>query len=339
MYNNWDEGQFVPGKPAKIPSYFIHMSAPWFMPLLFLLAGISSFYAISSQNNSIGKITEKYIKERILRLLLPFLTGIILYIPLMTYISDKLHNGYSKGFFAHYSVFFTRFTDFSGADGGFTPAHLWFILYLFVISLISLAVIIPQRNFCQKQPLNTNKNRELPLIFLIFSGAIPLLVKDIINIGGKSLTQYLAIFLLGYFVFSRESVIEKLCKYRHLLLVLTAFAGILFGVGIGNFGDVFVDILGGFYGWLFVLSALAVALNYFNSTGKIRLFMRKYSFLIYQIHYPVLVVFAYFLQTKIRSTIEVNLIFLLIFVSYIITLPLAYLLGNIPGLKTLFGQK
>lgn len=41
-----------------------------------------------------------------------------------------------------YKHFFTTFTDgLYGYDGGFTPSHLWFLIYLIAIALISFPVI------------------------------------------------------------------------------------------------------------------------------------------------------------------------------------------------------
>jgi hypothetical protein len=342
MYNNWGEGQFVPGTPAAIPSYCIRLTAPWFMPMLFLLAGISAYHSITktpkaSHCNNIGN----FIKERFLRLLLPFVTGMIVYVPLMSYIADFVHNGYDNGYFAHYKIFFTRITDFGGADGGLTPAHLWFLLFLFVISLSSLAIIIPLRRFSQKSSNNNLALEKLltSIFFLIIIGAIPILLENVIDIGGKSLTSYLAVFLSGYFVFGKDEAILKLSGYRYLLLGLTLCSGLVLGSGINRFDAVFIDIISGFYGWLFILSALAFSYKNFNSTGKIRAFFRKYSFLIYQFHYPVLVVLAFLIHIEFTSTIGPDFIPVLILVTYIVTIPLSFLIGNIPIVKTFFGQK
>lgn len=40
--------------------------------------------------------------------------------PFMTYIADKFNCGYQGDLFQHYAIFFTKFTDLTGADGGFS---------------------------------------------------------------------------------------------------------------------------------------------------------------------------------------------------------------------------
>ena len=76
-----------------------------------------------------------YVRERFLRLLIPFLFGIITYIPLTTYI----RKAGSLSFPEHYRGFFIfDFEHLDRFDGTFTPAHLWFILFLFIFSLAAL---------------------------------------------------------------------------------------------------------------------------------------------------------------------------------------------------------
>jgi peptidoglycan/LPS O-acetylase OafA/YrhL len=251
----------------------------------------------------------------------------------MSYIADFENNGYSGGYFAHYKVFFTRWTDLSGTDGGFTPAHLWFILYLFAISIISLAVILPF-----KKSKNVNKKDEnTPIIVLILLGIIPLLVSDIANIGGKSLAEYFIFYIFGYYIFSKDENIQRLFKCRYLLLSLTILNGVLYGVGIGRFNNICIDIFSGLYGWLFLLSVIGFSSKFFNFSNKIMKFLRNNSFLIYQFHYPVLIIFAYIF----RSEISKNGTFLpiLIILTFIFTIPISWILSNMPGLKILFGKK
>jgi hypothetical protein len=319
MYNNWGEGQFVEAVPLVLPSLFIRLTAPWFMPLLFLLAGISACFARQKRSNS-----RDYIQERVYRLLLPFAVGMVTYVPFMSYIADVTNNGYDGGYFAHYAVFFTRFTDFGGAEGGFTPAHLWFLLYLFIISIVSLAVIIP----LGKHELKL----DLPVGVFILIGVIPVFAENFLSIGGKSLAKYFLIFLLGYFVFSREYIIEKLVRYRFFLLILTIVTGIL----SVNFNNLFID----FWGWIVILTVLGLSAKYLSGTGEIRAFFRKNSFLIYEFYYPVMVAAAYLMKAYFIKDIGwIAAMPILIAITFAVTLPLAYIITKTPAVRVLFGVK
>ena len=49
----------------------------------------------------------------------------------------------------HLKVYF-QVTDFGGYDGHFTPANLWFILYLLVISVVTLPILLWYKNSGKK---------------------------------------------------------------------------------------------------------------------------------------------------------------------------------------------
>lgn len=105
------------------------------MPLLFVLAGISTKYAFQKRTY------KEYLMERVKKLLVPFLFGTIVFMPIMSYIGDKFNCSYSGGFVEHYVVFVTKYTDLTGADGGFSGGQFWFVLYLFIISIISVGLL------------------------------------------------------------------------------------------------------------------------------------------------------------------------------------------------------
>lgn len=105
------------------------------MPLLFVLAGISAKYALQKRTY------KEYLGERVNRLLVPFLFGTIVFMPIMSYIGDKFNYSYNEGFLKHYIVFFTKYTDLTGADGGFSVGQFWFLLYLLIISIMSVGIL------------------------------------------------------------------------------------------------------------------------------------------------------------------------------------------------------
>ena len=67
--------------------------------------------------------TAAFIKERLKRLGIPLIVGIIFINPILSYAADISHNGYDGNYFEHYLVYFTWFTDLTGYDGGFTLGH------------------------------------------------------------------------------------------------------------------------------------------------------------------------------------------------------------------------
>ena len=148
-WNVWGEPNYIYFEGNAVISSIVVFLSPYFMPLMFLLAGISTKFSLQKRT------VRQYILERLKKLLVPFASGTIFMMPLMTYLANKFNYGYTGNVFQHYTVFFTRFTDLTGADGGFSVGQFWFILYLFFISLIALGIILLQRKMIPPKKYRT----------------------------------------------------------------------------------------------------------------------------------------------------------------------------------------
>ena len=195
-YNTWGEKNYIFFKDLKPLAFIVVLISPWFMPLMFLLAGVSASYSLSKRGYG------KFIGERFKRLGIPLLIGLIINTPILSYIADLTHNHYQGNFIQHYVIFYSRFTDLSGYDGGFALGHLWFLLALILISLIACLVI---------KLLPRNKTVMLITgIVLAIAGAAAFDYKPL----GKPLITYLCAFLLGYYFFSKKDFVKKLISFK-----------------------------------------------------------------------------------------------------------------------------
>mgnify|MGYP001106645281 CR=1 FL=1 len=132
VWNDFGSGFYIWVGENKLLSTLIVLVNPWFMPLLFVLAGMSARYALEKRT------VREFVRQRIHKLLLPFVTGMVFLVPFQTFFARKYFYGYEGGILDNWKYFFTHFTDLSGYDGAFTPGHLWFILFLFIISMAAL---------------------------------------------------------------------------------------------------------------------------------------------------------------------------------------------------------
>lgn len=233
IYNNWGEVFYITGLPHSLPSNFVSIVYPWWMNLLFTLAGISSYYALKKRT------IKEYSMERVKKLLIPLIVGLVINTPMQSYIADKFHNNYSGGYFEHYKVFYSKFTYLTGQDGGFTPAHLWFILYLFIISMLMIPIMLMYIKSSKKIDYSKVSMFHLLSMFIVIYICTPLLM-----IGGKSIGESLACFALGFFILSDELVQDKLVKHRFILvaLFLITIIGRIIMQSNGHISGVFWDI-------------------------------------------------------------------------------------------------
>ena len=114
VWNDFGSGFYIWAGADRYLSTCIVLINPWLMPLLFVLAGISARYALQTRT------VKAFVVQRTRRLLLPFIVGTAVLAPLQTWYARRYFDHYEGGIRAHWSWFFTHFTDLSGYDGAFT---------------------------------------------------------------------------------------------------------------------------------------------------------------------------------------------------------------------------
>jgi len=181
------------------------------MPLLLVIAGMSTGFSLRKRTPAV------YRKERITRLLVPFLAGLVFVCPVIAYYALRFNTGFTGSFTEAFVHFFTSATaspELNGITGDFSVDHLWFIIVLFVASVLALDAILGWRvlEFHPDPGVFT-----LPLLVLL---CVPIWLLDLtgFSVGDYSLVAYFAIFLFGYCIFSSETVQVLLEKHRVALL-------------------------------------------------------------------------------------------------------------------------
>lgn len=278
-------------------SWFIAVTSYWFMPLLFWLAGSASWYALRFRSGS------EYIKDRFSRLLIPLLVGILLVIPPQGYYARLLHSGESGNYFVFLQKFFTDFSDLSGYFGTFTPAHLWFILYLFVFSVAAL----PLFQYWMKDSVQNKLQRAAhvlshPAVFLLL--VIPLTVTLALPApGGQNIAYYLLIFVIGFLACtdSRYQDMFNRIRFKALIavIILIPLAMVLMYNARGAADFSAISILLAFLSTLNMLLTLIVILGYgnkfLNVKHKLLPYLNEAAFPVYILHQSVLVVTGYYI--------------------------------------------
>lgn len=326
----WNGGEYsgfyIWSHTDNIMYAFSTFTYPWFMALLFAIAGMSCKYSLQKRTGG------QFFIERVKKLLIPFIFGVLFLAPIMTFIAEKFFNGYTGTYLEQYILFFTKETDLTGYKGGFTPAHFWFLLYLFVISAASLPVILAQKK--RRPDFQLNK---LPYMGLILLFIPQWLMLYVFNIAGKSIGQFSALFLIGYYILSQENILQKLKQYRFISLLLWLTSGCLYTY-LYCFKNMRNELGAGlfvFFGWMGILFFLGIGQTAFNFQGKISTYFSKASFPIYIVHQAVLVVIGFFV---LKFPIGIwEQFFIIVFASFAVTLLLYEMIRRIPYFRALFG--
>ena len=312
----------IPGIPAM--DLFLYIIYPWFMPCLFLISGISTRYALDKTTN------KEFFKNRIHRLLIPSIAGIFLV-------------GWFCGFVTNH------YNDMFAGNGDFIPGFikyfiycfagigpLWYIHELFVAYLVLFLI----RKIDKKNRLYalSEKINIVSLFLLVICVWISSLLFNTPLIEVYRHGIYIFMFLLGYYLFSNDSVINLLEKYKYIFLIISVLSGIAFTILFWGENYSSMKILQhpitNIFAWFMSLALLGCAKTWINKNYHFTNFMRKRSFAFYVLHYPLLIVFTYLLD--LQFDIPAIAFYLILIIAMIIFLPISYeIVSRIPIINRL----
>lgn len=304
------------------------------MPLLFILAGASACLALRVRS------VNQFIQERFKRLLIPAVSGILFLIPPMTYIY-RISKGDDLSFFTHFKHFFTNNPgDLSGLTGAFTPAHLWFIIFLFIFSLAGapLFIILNKHSALLKKLSNFLTNRFLLLLF-----AIPIALAASTNIlDDKNPLVYFLIFLLGYIFMTNEDYQKAFNRDKTVYLILDIIFEIILQCYPNNFPTwslIWISYelmrIANRLLWVFVI--LGFGNKFLSHPSKILSYLSKSSFPIYILHLPINTFVGYFI---VKTNLGLSLkFFLIVLLTTIISFAVYEVIRRIDLLCFLLGIK
>jgi fucose 4-O-acetylase-like acetyltransferase len=270
---------------------FVHL---WHMPVLFAISGAATYLALGFRSAG------QYVRERFLRLLVPFVFGVLTFIPLTTYIR-RMGFPNAPSLWDHYLGFFRIDPDhLDGYAGTFTPAHLWFILFLFVFSLVGLPLFLTLRGEQGRKVVNSLAAfAQAPGGLLVW--VIPLaLVASLDLLGDKNPLYYFTVFLFGFVLASDP-------RFQQSIDRLTWFA-----LGYGVFEAVFRLLvpqwhyaewtpqwmaLGLMYElgrWSLTLAVLGLGHRFLNRTGRLLSYASEAAMPFYVLHMTFSTLTGYF---------------------------------------------
>lgn len=282
IWNDFGTRFYIWKGENRILSTLIVLVNPWFMPLLFVLAGMSARYSLKRRTK------KEFVIQRVYKLLVPFAGGMLLFVPFQALYARKYFDHYTGGLCEHWKYFFTHMTDLTGYDGAFTPGHLWFILFLFLLSLF--AAVLTHFLPYEKAAVRIEGMSALGVVFLF----IPVWMTYYLgNFGGFSLGKDLSLFLAGYYVLSNELVLKKLEKNGGWLVsacFIGTAASLVLYYRFSYYGDLWVNVIG----WISILAALLVGRKFFNKNTAFTKYFNSSSYPIYILHQSILVGLAYY---------------------------------------------
>lgn len=331
------------GPYPEFPQYqdvVMYILYPWFMPLLFLLAGVSARYALEKYSS------REWFKARTRKLLVPGTIGLFVFHWMVGYF-NSLGAGADALAAIPQPVRYIIW-----ALTGIGP--LWFIQLLWVLSLLLL--LVRRLDKADKFYLWCGKvfGGAKGIVWIIMLGVLYWLAEQVLvrnpdPQGMDGLLNlykpvfYLVVFLMGYFVFSLDAVQETLKKaWIPLLACAVVAGGVLIGTTFGECNttpEYMASPLSCLYGWLACLALIGWFQACFNRTSAFAGYMTRSSYGLYIVHY--LVVAALGWQLKMHTQLPAWAIYVILTVAVFTLSPLLYeLLRRIPFVRwAVLGEK
>ena len=276
--------------------YFLNK---WHMPILFLLAGASSWYALRFRSGG------RYVAERLKRLLVPFVFGTLVVVPPQMYFA-LLHRAGAPGSYLEYYPTFFRIRppgmpDYTGV--GLTWGHLWFILNLFLISLAALPLFLSLKTKSgQRVTAGLAGFLERGPAILLLALPFPFVRFLLPEIDGKPVFIHLMVFVFGFLLMSDARYRPALDRNRGLALLLgiacTAvdYAVSLSGVRFRDFSpeSIVLYFMNGFNTWFWLVAVLGFGQRYLNAENKTLRYAREAAYPFYVLHQSVIVAIGFY---------------------------------------------
>ena len=338
-------GGWVDDPKAQPQDAIMYILYPWFMMLLFLVAGISSRYAL-------GKSTHgQWFKKRTRQLLVPATIGLFVFQWMTGYFNTQIA-GVAQGIPNQIaSIPAGPIRYMACAFSGIGP--LWFIQELWVFCLLLIIIVAIERDRLYNaigRLLQSTRDWSKPcrlallmvggflLIWAGAQGSIPHpdehSAQGLWNLYRPA--AYLVPFLMGYYLFSRDNVQRFLSRYAYWLLVPAVAAGVALTLatwGEDNTAPLYLMHWStNLFAWLAILAMLACFKAWADRTTPFATYMTRSSYGIYIVHYLIIAALGYML--KLYTSLPPVADYLILLVAVFTLSPALYeLLRRIPFIR------
>ena len=296
--------------------------ANWIMALIFTISGASLFYALGK--TGVGK----FIKDKVLRLVVPLVTmGMVFFGALQIYLDRLTHENFNGSFLKFIPLYFQP------GNFAWTGVHLWYLEMLFIFCLIFLPLLLWLKHGSGQAVLKRLGDilssrgaiylLTLPTVLsLIFTDGRSFLGNT--DWGGGSILTHTTFFLSGFLIISHVGLQNNIQHFRRFSLSLAMFLLLIIFSLFLVFGEsspgtltyTLGRALWGFWSWTWVLAILGFGMKHLNFNKPILPYANEAVLPFYILHQPMLLCVGYFV---VRWAVSAVLKFIIIdTISFII---------------------
>ena len=291
---------------------FVIFLATWEMPLFFVISGFGSWYALKTRGS------RQFLFERVKRLLIPFYTvGIFLVLPPQFYFDLITHGRLRVSYWSLIPPYWDQFGAFRFRFDepyltNLWPGHLWFLQFLFIVSLITLPVLLYLKTDSGEGLINKLAGwchyRGVIFIFII-----PLIIVRISlrhYFRGEhtwaDLIEYSIYFLIGYLIatdkrftesYKRDGWIAIFLGIIGFICTLYMFTELKYNPMEGEFFSqtyVLFQILWSVTSWSWIVFILSLGAKFLNFTNRVLSYGNEAVLPFYILHQTAILIVGWY---------------------------------------------
>jgi glucans biosynthesis protein C len=273
---------------------FLHQ---WRLPLLFLVSGAAARLALGRRSAG------AFARERLRRLGLPLLFGILVLVPPQVYFERVRSQAFEGSFLAFYPHFFEGVYPV----GNFSWHHLWYVVYVLVFSLVSLPLLTLLRGRGRSALIRMTDFLARPGALLLLV-PLPLIIAFALErrwpetnnlfADWYNVAISLTLFLYGYAIYSSATLLAAIERQRRVALGI-GIAAYLTYFALMRSETVFPFALFAPIDTVFViawlLAIIGYAARYLRHGGPVLRYATEAVYPFYILHQTVTVALAYYI--------------------------------------------
>jgi len=329
-------------------NYFVEFVHSWRMQLIFLISGAGTYFALQSRRG-------KFLNDRIMRLIIPYVFGVIILIPPQKYLEAIFQSSFDGSYLSFLTYYPARIMNegigFNLNWIGYLGYHIWYLAYLFMQTLLLLPLFKVMKNHRGIQRIYQAISSNIYSLSLLI---IPLIISEFAlrpfypdYLDWADFAMYSLFFLYGFMFQLNDNFIRIIEKNAYIFL----------GAGITSWGTYLlfkesldqmsipshswqylgVLLIRNINNFSWVLAFLGLAKKFLNFKHSLLNHLNQSILPFYILHQTVIIGIGYFVIQWDLSLLAKFMIILT--VSFLSTIALYQIVWRSKLLRILFGMK
>jgi hypothetical protein len=301
-YVTWDWHVKSPATSTTLEPWMRLLSA-WRMDLLFVISGASMSFMLLKREGA----DARFLRERLRRLLMPLVFGMLVIVPPQSYFEVVQKYGYTGDYLDFLRLYLTGYAGFCGAAGHClvlpTWNHLWYLPYLLAYTLVLWLALQRWPWLLDDLGRRADASMRGPWLFVVPVAFLALVtallhprfpVTHALVDDWAAHAQYFPLFLLGAACARSATIWARLERARSIAVVglLLAWAALLSLPAATATGDG-VRILRaaalGLQQWCGIAAALGLAARHLDRDSAARRYLTQAVMPLYLLHQTLII--------------------------------------------------